>query len=351
MSTLSQASDGELFVGLHSLVNAQRVQMADIIEHLGELDARRAYLDRGFPSLYQYCLERLRFSEDEAWRRIDAARIAREFPTAHAFLRDGRITLTVLTMLKPHLTMENHVALLDSVANKTSRLAKEWLAAQFPRPDVPASLWRVPVRGSLPDSTATTLPFLAHAATAPASSASEHRASESAASNRARVEPLSEDRFLLKVTVSRSVRDELEKARSLMRHQNPSGDTEAILARALRELTARLEKEKLGGAERPATPRPAKRECVTNAVRREVIARDGLGCAFVSDDGQRCDCTDFLEFDHVEPKGRGNASGAENVRLLCRAHNLREAERVYGKAFMARALRDAREGQGATETR
>jgi hypothetical protein len=99
MTTLSHASDVELFQHLHSLVNSQRACTADIVEHLGELDARRAYLDRGFPSLYQYCVERLRFSEDEAWRRIDAARIAREFPIARVYLRDGRITLTVLTML------------------------------------------------------------------------------------------------------------------------------------------------------------------------------------------------------------------------------------------------------------
>ena len=51
--------------------------MARLLAHLAEVDARRLYLPAGYPSLYAYCIEELRLSEDAARRRIHAARTAR----------------------------------------------------------------------------------------------------------------------------------------------------------------------------------------------------------------------------------------------------------------------------------
>jgi hypothetical protein len=48
--------------------------------HLAELDTRGAHLLRGFASLFEYCTDELRFSEDEAYRRIEAARLPNRFP-------------------------------------------------------------------------------------------------------------------------------------------------------------------------------------------------------------------------------------------------------------------------------
>src|SRR5206468_676 len=41
---------------------------------------------------------------------------------------------------------------------------------------------------------------------------------------RARIEPLFADRFLVKFTASRELRDKLEFARDLTRHRDPAGD-------------------------------------------------------------------------------------------------------------------------------
>jgi hypothetical protein len=158
-----------------------------------------------------------------------------------------------------------------------------------------------------------------------------------------RIDPLSLDRFLVKLTVTRSVKDKLELARDLMRHRNPGGDLEVVLERALDALIAELAKAKLGQTDRPQTRRrTARRNCITSATRREVVARDGLRCSFVAADGRRCDTRAFLEFDHERPKGRGGTSEVNNVRLLCRAHNLLAAERVYGEEHIKQALSDAR---------
>jgi hypothetical protein len=164
--------------------------------------------------------------------------------------------------------------------------------------------------------------------------------------HRARIEPLSADRFLVKFTASRDLRDKLELARDLMSHVNPSGELSVVLERAVDVLIAKLQKKKQGRAERPRTkPLPAKGAHVTRSARREVVARDGWRCSFIADDGQRCDARALLEFDHEIPKGRGGGSHPGNLRLLCRAHNRREAELVYGRAHIAQAISEARQAR------
>jgi hypothetical protein len=69
-------------------------------------------------------------------------------------------------------------------------------------------------------------------------------------------------------------------------------------------------------------------------VRRAVWVRDEGCCSFVGSTGHRCRSTYQVEFDHAVAFARGGESTVDNVRLLCRQHNLFEAERVFGKNFM-----------------
>jgi hypothetical protein len=79
---------------------------------------------------------------------------------------------------------------------------------------------------------------------------------------------------------------------------------------------------------------------VTNAVRREVIARDGERCAFVSASGERCPSIAFLEMDHRDARALGGSDDAPNIRVLCRAHNHLAAEKTFGRSHMARRVRE-----------
>lgn len=73
---------------------------------------------------------------------------------------------------------------------------------------------------------------------------------------------------------------------------------------------------------------------IPRSVVREVYARDGGQCTFVSRAGKRCCERSFLELHHVVPYAHGGAATAENVRTVCRAHNALFAEHDFGKAFM-----------------
>jgi hypothetical protein len=140
MEGLASLSDNALLHELHAVAGSHRRVTEELIQHLGEVDARRLHVEKGFSSLFSYCLEQLRFSEDEACRRIEAARLARRFPAIYALLQTGAVSLTVLGLLKPHLTDANHRELLAGVSGSSVRQAKEWIAARFPEPDVPSTI-------------------------------------------------------------------------------------------------------------------------------------------------------------------------------------------------------------------
>jgi hypothetical protein len=147
------------------------------------------------------------------------------------------------------------------------------------------------------------------------------------------------------VTISRSLKDELELVRDLMRHRNPSGDLERVLGDAIAALRSKLEKQKLGATTKPRSPAtpshpgakttPGCRD-IPSAVKRAIVAKEGLQCSFVGIDGRRCECRAFLEYDHVTPAGLGGNNAEDNVRLVCRAHNQYAAKRIYGAAAMRR---------------
>jgi hypothetical protein len=126
MRRLATIADDALLERLHVLVGSHRRVTADLIAHLSEVDARRLHVGRGFSSLFGYCVECLGFSEDEACRRIDAARLVRKFPEIYSLLEGGLVSLTVLGLLKHHLTAGNHRELFAGVSRSSVRQAKEW---------------------------------------------------------------------------------------------------------------------------------------------------------------------------------------------------------------------------------
>jgi len=53
---------------------------AALLAHLAEVEARGVHRTRACSSLYTYCIYELRMSEDAAFRRAAAAKLAKRFP-------------------------------------------------------------------------------------------------------------------------------------------------------------------------------------------------------------------------------------------------------------------------------
>ncbi|MEO5989900.1 MAG: HNH endonuclease, partial [Candidatus Eisenbacteria bacterium] len=102
--SLSHLADHVLLRDLKSLVARDRATTAELLAHLAEVDERRLYLPAAYSSMYLYCVQELHMSEDAAFRRIRVARAARRFPTILAALADGRLNLTSVLLVAPHLT-------------------------------------------------------------------------------------------------------------------------------------------------------------------------------------------------------------------------------------------------------
>ena len=73
---------------------------------------------------------------------------------------------------------------------------------------------------------------------------------------------------------------------------------------------------------------------IAAAVKRAVWKRDGGKCTFVTGSGRRCPERHRLEYYHDDPYGLGGDRSANNIRLICRCHNLYMAELDYGKEKM-----------------
>jgi len=72
---------------------------------------------------------------------------------------------------------------------------------------------------------------------------------------------------------------------------------------------------------------------VPNEVKREVAERDDYQCAFVDEEGNRCQERWGLELHHHEVAfARGGAHTTDNVQLMCKPHNRYLAELEFGAA-------------------
>jgi hypothetical protein len=150
------------------------------------------------------------------------------------------------------------------------------------------------------------------------------------------VTPLAPDRVGWQFTTSQETQDLYQEVEDLLGHDIAPGDVEAVLKYSLLAAKEKLLKRKCAATARPrpGQPRNPDSRHVPAEVQRAVWERDGGQCAFVSDSGHRCTERKDLEYDHADPYARDGASTAANIRLLCRAHNAYEAERIYGSEFM-----------------
>jgi hypothetical protein len=130
---LAQLEDRELLATLPALVRRGNENTADLLAHLAELDERGLHLELGFPSLFAYCTESLGLCHSSAGRRIAAARVCRRFPELFDKVASGKLHLSALCSLKPHLNQENAAKLFEACSHKSSRQVDELLAARFPR--------------------------------------------------------------------------------------------------------------------------------------------------------------------------------------------------------------------------
>jgi hypothetical protein len=327
-------SDHELLAATSQAAGDERLATAELLALLAEVDTRRLYLGEGCSSLFTYCTHVLHLSEHAAYHRIETARAAKCFPIVLQLVADGSVTTTTVALLRPHLTPENHAALLDAARHKSKREVEYQVACLAPKPDSHSLVRKITAHVAMTNSAPG--PCLLSAEDKPAPEVRSSIPPAKTSEPRPAIEPLARDRYLLRVTLTATAHAKLRRVQDLMRHSIPNGDPAAIVERALTVLVDQLEKAKTAKTEKPralSVSRPehsAESRHIPAAVRRKVWARDEGRCTFAGAHGRCCEIG-RLEFHHLIPYARGGPATVENIALRCRAHNAFESELLFGR--------------------
>jgi hypothetical protein len=350
----------DLATRLSDLLRREHGAMAEFLLALADFDRRKAWEELGYTSLFTFLRRHLELSKGAASYRAAAAALIQRVPGVVAPLRDGRICLSTMFELAKVVTPENHVEVLPRFFRRSRDEAQELVAELLPKERPPTRTIIVPVR-----SAAASTPPRVPAEAAPAAPAPLEPTAVTGRpadlldakaptppvnaptvrfSGRPTFEPLTADLFRMYVTVPKRFKEKLEAAREALSHSHPGASQVEILEAGLDLLLERAAKrnglvKKPRNEQRPSEA--SKRGYVPAEVKRAVHARDGGCCAWRLDDGGVCGSTHRLQYDHVRPKALGGESTLDNVRLLCQAHNLLAARRVFGEACMERFRRSA----------
>ena len=294
--TLAHVSDAVLLRQLADLVSRDHAATANLLAHMAEVDSRRLYLPRGHSSMFTYCVQELHLSEDAAYKRIQAARAARQFTLLFSAVAEGKVHLAAVCMLAPHLTAENVEDLVEAATHRKKSEIEVLLARRFPvsgaRSGMTATiraipqlapgqagdvshnqaerdgglLFAEPALGSKGEVSASChTPARDEAAdqterpAGPAEISVPHsqlapgqpqRSDPAASPSRPEI-PASPERYLVRVPISKKTHDKLRRAQALLSHSVPSGDVAQVLDRALDALISQLERRKAALVSRP----------------------------------------------------------------------------------------------------
>jgi len=378
MSLLNGLTDNQLLKDLQILVHRDHTLEAELIAHLGEVDARRLYLEQALPSMFHYCVAVLHFAEGVAYKRIAVARAARRHPELLAALESGDVHLTAASLIAPHLADGKTAEWLALARHKTAHEIRQQIVDRKPKPNVSTSVRRSPTPRPVtePNNRATrregrhaavreliALPTAVPASTPPPHQSSRRRSPGSAEPSKARCEPLGAERYCVRFVADNETHAQLQELRSLLRFSIPDGDVAKILARAIDALLQQVRRQKIGSCSSPRSARTSTPEFevvpsdaakkssrhIPAAIRREVWKRDGGRCTFLSRKGRQCGSAQFLEFHHQLPWARCREHTPSNIALRCRAHNQYEAELAFGIEHVAQFRKGSAGGPAARD--
>ena len=230
LATAAGLSDQDLHARLCLLAGKEREDSMELVAHLAILDRRPAvYASQGYGSLFAYCTQALRLSEDAACNRIEAARACRRFPVILDLLAAGEVTLTSIRLLGRHLTPENHRTVLAKASGRSRRQIEALVAELAPQPDVPSSVRKRPTFIAMPPAAApaiTSVPSEPTPANAPPSPAALPP------TPRPIVRATAPERYRVQFTIGPETHERLRRLQALLRREIPDGDPAVIVVAA-----------------------------------------------------------------------------------------------------------------------
>lgn len=295
MNSQLQTSVDALNAKLKSLAQKERELLHEILLTIQLIDTRRVYLSLGFPSLFDYLVKAIGYSEGAAQRRIDAARLFREAPQLSSQIQSGQISLSQVSLVqkairqvskttKQKVTSQDKQTILKMISKKNHHQTQKTVAEFFDLPILQIQKQVIQADSSV----------------------------------------------RLELTFSQEQYEKLQKAKSLLSNSVPSGDLAQVIEhlsdRILRKNAGRVSSEKntLSNAGKPTATMAVKSpqsKTVPAKIRKQVFETQG-GCQFKNaQTNQKCGGRWQLQIDHIQPRWAGGTHQPENLRILCGKHN------------------------------
>lgn len=293
-SRLSSQSPEQLHTRALDVVRDFKRVESELLDILQRIDGQRAFLSLGYPSLFEYAVKALDLTEAVAFSFIRVARKAREIPELKDEIHAGRLTVAKAMRI-------------SSVINESNKA--EWIqkAVKLPKQELEREVIRV-------------APEL---------------------EKREVLRQINTNTFRLHLGLSASVVEKLRRVQTLEASRSHKNlNLEETLERALDEYLKRRDPLKRGAS---LSRENSKSEVVdesssmkfkdsavstvpghtrlTPALRAEALRRDGGKCQYMSNKGEKCMSSRFVEVHHSIPLSEGGPNHLENLITLCWSHH------------------------------
>jgi len=309
---LKRLKSGKLLGNLDSLNEQERKLKVKVLLYLREIDRRKLYLEQGYSSMFDFCINYLKYSESTAVRRIKAERALGRSKRIIEMLLSGDMSITGLSKIEPICRPENTEAILEKAAGCSCRELDILKARHFPSEPKPEKVRPVFVKTELKiKSNNGGRKFTANA--------------EAAA-------PVLEEKYRLEFTVDKETMNKIKRAKSLLSTKYPKGvKLETLFEELLDNYLNNNDPERREDHNNIKLNKLDRTRYIPQKIKDLVYRRDGGRCSFVGRNERRCSSTWNLQYDHIVPYAKGGDNSPENLRLLCGRHNQLMAEREYGE--------------------
>ncbi len=324
MENLQSLTDQVLLEKTSALVQLERETTTQILYHLQEVERRRLFATRGYPSLFAYCVEGLGYSESSAQRRISSMRLLKGLPPEMAHdvekkIQEGVLSLSVLAQaqsffqeearINPNLSTLEKKEVLIALEGKSSRQAARQL---------------------------------------------QDLSSQSAPPVREYTRPAGRGKTEIHLVVDEATLETLEKIKGLLAHSHPQmgwGELLDFIAKTAWEkldpsrepahkTKSVLKNESAETQSAPALPTSAvHREKMSAVLKRAVWKKSEGQCAYADPlTGRVCGSRRFLQIEHLQPVALGGKNELSNCTLRCSVHNQLTAIQVFGHRQMEKYI-------------
>ncbi len=332
---LKQLSNSELLDKTKQLAFEERKLNIEILKHLKEIESRRLFLEIGYRSLFEYAVKELSYSEDAAYRRINAMRLLKDLPQVEEKIQSGSLSLTAACKVQNFFKAQS----LQQKEDLKTKAAHDLQRNIIPTNTYHSQIDKLKLIESLENKSTREIE-------------KELLKLNPELIPQEKVRPITENKTEIKLVIDDELKSKLDQLKNLLSHTNPNMSYKELIA-----CLAEMGLEKLDPARKSArknrlqerrdlSRKNASSKRVSNlqrnvsgaqrvnsryispAIKQEVWLRDQGRCTYIystgidKNSGRRCSSNHLLQYDHIEAFRNGGESSVRNLRLLCQQHNL-----------------------------